>query len=186
MVCEWLYPGWVLGQIVIREPELDDAARVGLAHSIAADEAYGYYFPRDWMLARNTPAKRTEQWSQLLAEPLPEGHLRRVLIAEADEQVVGFGIFGTAREDDAPMPLELHRLYVLSSAYGTGLSDRLLHALTSDKEPHYLWVMEENRRAIAYYRKRGYQPDGTVEHLTNIANLPKIRMVWTPESSAAP
>lgn len=165
---------------MIRQPQLHDAARIGLAHSIAADEAYGHYFPHDWMLRRNTPSNRTEQWTELLAEPLPEGHQRRVLIAEAGEQVVGFGIFGTARDHDAPLPLELHRLYVLSAAYGTGLSDRLLTALVPGNTAHYLWVMEENTRAIAFYRKRGYLPDGAVQHLPNIANLPKIRMVWTP------
>lgn len=173
----------MLEQILIREPELRDAARIGLAHSIAADEAYGHYFPHDWMLQRNTPARRTEQWTELLAEPLPEGHQRGMLIAEVGEQVVGFGIFGTARDHDAPFALELHRLYVLSQAYGTGLSDRLLEALIPDRPPHYLWVMEENTRAVAYYRKRGYQPDGAVQHLTDIANLPKIRMVWTPKVS---
>ncbi|WP_158583026.1 GNAT family N-acetyltransferase [Nesterenkonia natronophila] len=171
----------MLGQIAIRTPELDDAERVGRAHSVAADEAYGSYFPRDWMFQRNTPAKRTEQWHQLLSEPAPEGQLRRVRIAEAGEKVLGFGIFGTARDADAPVGFELHRLYVLSEAYGSGLSDRLLHELTPERPAHYLWVMEQNRRAIAYYRKRGYWHDGAVERLPTIANLPKTRMVWSPQ-----
>jgi hypothetical protein len=118
----------VLGQIAIRVPGPDDAERVGWAHSVAADEAYGSYFPRGWMLQRNTPAKRAEQWHQLLSESVPEGQVRR-------------------------------------------------------RAEHYLWVMEENRRAIAYYRKRGYRPDGAVEHLPTIANFPETRMVWSPQRS---
>jgi hypothetical protein len=48
---------------------------------------------------------------------------------------------------------------------------------------HLLWVMEENRRAIAYYRKRGYRHDGAVEHLPTIAHLTKTLMVWSPQRS---
>lgn len=53
----------------------------------------------------------------------------------------------------------------------------MLHALDPDRTPSYLWVMEANHRAIGFYSKHGYQPDGAVEHLKLIGNLPKIRMV---------
>src|SRR5690625_2514072 len=47
------YRGAVLEQLVIRDAGLDDAERLGAAHVIAAEEAYGHYFPAEFM-QRNT------------------------------------------------------------------------------------------------------------------------------------
>ncbi|WP_300345050.1 GNAT family N-acetyltransferase [Nesterenkonia sp.] len=127
-------------------------------------------------MRRNTPQRRTEMWAELLAAPAPESE-RRIVVAERDSRIIGFGAFGKARDDDAPTRHELWRLYVLAESYGTGLAHRLLDALDPGRTPSYLWVMEANQRAIAFYRKHGYRPDGAVEHLPHIGNLPKIRMV---------
>lgn len=176
---------------MIREARIDDAEALGVAHSVAAEEAYGHYFPPEWLAARNTPAQRAEQWTETLRSwttgetlipadqrgPTSIGTAERILVAEAGDRILGFGIFGAAREDDAPYRHELHRLYVLAETYGSGLSAQLLNALTDGAPPHYLWVMEQNHRAIAFYRKHGYRADGHTERLPNIGHLPKIRMV---------
>lgn len=163
--------------MVIRDPEVADAERIGLAHSIAAEEAYGHYFPREWMAARNTAAQRTQQWAEQLQTYCRGGSGWRIRIAEDSDQVLGFGIFGRPRDQNAPAPNELHRLYVLSQAYGAGLAHRLFAALHPEQAPSYLWVMEANTRAIAFYRKYGFEPDGVVEYVANMVDLPKIRMV---------
>ncbi|WP_191090017.1 GNAT family N-acetyltransferase [Nesterenkonia ebinurensis] len=192
----------MLKQMVIREPETADAERIAVAHSIAAREAYGHYFPREWMLARNTPERRTEQWTEQLATYARGDSGWRIRIAEDGDKVLGFGIFGRPRDEDAPAPQELHRLYVLSEAYGTGLATRLLQALNPEPASSsfrsrsasasgdsarwrgsarlnraYLWVMENNPRAIAFYRKHGYTPDGTLKRLENIGGHRILRMV---------
>lgn len=161
---------------MIRDAVVEDAPWLGLAHAIAAEESYGHYFPEEFM-QRNTVERRTQVWAETLAREPGDAQKPRVVVAESDSQIIGFGAFGLARDADAPMRYELWRLYVLSSAYGTGLATRMLHALDPDQTPSYLWVMEKNTRAIAFYRKHGYQPDGAVEHLRLIGNLPKIRMV---------
>lgn len=199
------YPGQVLEQLdqtLIREPETADAERIAVAHSIAAAEAYAHYFPPEWMAARNTVEKRTEQWAEQLEIYARGDSGWRIRIAEDGQQVLGFGIFGRPRDDDAPAPAELHRLYVLSQAYGTGLATSLLAALNpsgaasslrsrpsiasevSEWTPDfarlnrsYLWVMENNPRAMAFYRKHSYAPDGTVKRLENIGGHPILRMV---------
>ena len=42
----------------------------------------------------------------------------------------------------------------------------------------------DSTRAIAFYRKHGYQSDGAVEHLKLIGDLPKIRMTRLAEPGA--
>lgn len=169
------YRGGVRGELTIRDAVADDAERLGAVHVTAAEEAYGHYFPEEFM-QRNTVERRTQMWADTLALDSDDAQKPWVVVAESDSQVLGFGAFGPARDADAPMRCELWRLYVLSSAYGTGLATRMLHALDPDRTPSYLWVMEKNTRAIGFYRKHGYQPDGAVEHLKLIGDLPKIRM----------
>lgn len=65
-----------------------------------------------------------------------------------------------AGEADAPASLELKTLYVLDAAKGSGPADALLHRAISDDLPAYLWVIEGNDRAIAFYRKNGFELDG--------------------------
>lgn len=165
--------------MVIREPGVTDAERIALAHSIAATEAYAHYFPADWMAARNTVEQRVQQWTEQLSTYAGGDSGWRIRIAENGEQVLGFGIFGRPRDQDPPLPQELHRLYVLSAAYGTGLATRLLTALNPTQAASYLWVMVDNPRAIAFYRKQGYAPDGTVKRLENIGGHPILRMIQT-------
>lgn len=140
---------------------------------VAAEEAYGHYFPAEFM-KRNTVERRTHMWAETLsaAEPKPQ-----VVVAEHGAQILGFGAFGPARDADAPAAKELWRLYVLSPAYGTCLANRMLDTLDPTRSPSYLWVMEANHRAIGFYRRHGYRADGAVEHLKLIDNLLKIRMV---------
>lgn len=62
--------------------------------------------------------------------------------------------------------LEIERIYLLRSHHGTGEGKELLdHAfsIAREKKKHYVWlgVWEENRRAIAFYRKHGFFPFGT-------------------------
>ena len=81
---------------MIRDAGLNDADRLGAAHVIAAEEAYGHYFPAEFM-KRHTAERRTHMWAETLsvAEPKP-----RVVVAEHGEQIIGFGAFGPARDSD--------------------------------------------------------------------------------------
>ena len=70
--------------------------------------------------------------------------------------IVGCAGAGPAQDDDADaaVPYELQMLYVLAQAHGTGLGLRLLDAAIGGK-PALLWVLEDNPRAQAFYRKHG-------------------------------
>ena len=43
--------------------------------------------------------------------------------------------------------------------------------------PCSLWVAEGNARALAFYRRQGFQPDGTRKTVTEWEGLVTIRMV---------
>lgn len=72
----------MVDQLVIRAAVIDDAEELGVAHVVAADEAYGHYFPAEFM-TRNTVERRSEMWRETLSTS--EGK-PRVLLAESGGQ----------------------------------------------------------------------------------------------------
>ena len=101
------------------------------------------------------------------------------IAADAAGRIIGCAGAGPALDDDADakVPYELQMLYVLAQAYGTGLGQRLLEAAIGGNAA-LLWVLEDNPRAQAFYRKQGFAPDGRREPLTGLwEGLHEIRMV---------
>jgi len=56
--------------------------------------------------------------------------------------------------------VELKTLYLAAPWRGTGLADELLRRAVGDG-PAYLWAFERNPRALAFYARHGFVPDGT-------------------------
>lgn len=100
--------------------------------------------------------------------------------------IVGIAAGGAARGEDPPAAVELFMLYVLEEYYGTGLGRQLIDAAIGDAAA-CVWVLEGNERAIAFYRKLGFAPDGEWEALSDRwSGLNEIRMVRSVRTSAPP
>jgi GNAT superfamily N-acetyltransferase len=115
------------------------ASLAGFAHIFPPDL---YPFPDD--------AVRLQLVAQL-GDPGVE-----VLPEETDGRLVGFALVQHE---------ELHRLYVVPEAWGTGVAARL-HDVAVARwrelgiENAVLWVLEENRRARRFYERRGWSETG--------------------------
>ena len=94
---------------------------------------------------------------------------------------------GPSREDDGATPQELYAIYVRAAWWGTGLGQALWDAVRPDAACS-LWVLEDNARAQAFYRRNGFVPDGARELYAGL-DAWEIRMVrsTTPrDRTAAP
>jgi ribosomal protein S18 acetylase RimI-like enzyme len=97
------------------------------------------------------------------------GHLaadRRVWVAEADREVVGFASTGPSRDGDAPEAGEVYAIYVRPDRCGNGIGTRLLaHAATDLADRGYrravLWTLETNVPAQRFYERAGWRADGS-------------------------
>ena len=82
------------------------------------------------------------------------------------------------RGEEAPDVGEIFALYVLADYYGKGVGRKLMD-VGLEQIKHFsqvrLWVLKENRRAIRFYEKCGFQPDGTEMTSPNISAT-EIRM----------
>lgn len=121
----------------------------------------------------STLEPRRESWVRLLGSL---GEDDTVLAAKAEGGLIGFAFAGQVRDVAPVRELELYSLYILSSWYGSGVAAALLESCLREK-PAQLWVAQQNARAIAFYRKHGFELDGTqkVEH--RLDDLIEVRMI---------
>lgn len=105
----------------------------------------------------------------------PEG--TRTLVAH-DERggAIGWATTGPPRDADPPTTTELWSLYVAPEHHGRGVARRLLPAVLPSSAAAHLWVVSGNDRAIAFYRKEGFAPDGSVLHDDRVG-AEELRMV---------
>ena len=140
--------------IVIRRAEPEDYA--GIAHTFEDESAYAGTL--------QTPFPSREGWRKRTAE-LPEGDY--VLVACADDRVVGHAGLHRAGKSPRRAHAMMLGMAIESAWQGKGVGSALLGALVdlADNWLHVtrieLTVFTGNRRAIALYRKFGFEVEGT-------------------------
>jgi ribosomal protein S18 acetylase RimI-like enzyme len=67
-------------------------------------------------------------------------------------------------------------IYVAAAHHGTGVGQSLLDATAGDG-PAMLWVAKDNPRAVAFYRRNGFEFDGAEQADPGAAGMTGARMV---------
>lgn len=163
--------------VTIKKMETDAEIRgKALVHWRAWHEAYAGLVSQDFL------DKLTLERCEKMAFSWPDN----TVVAKDGERVLGFVAWGD-RGEEAPEIGEIFALYVLSEYCGTGVAQRLMDAgleRLRDYPTVCLWVLKENKRAIRFYEKCGFRPDGTEEYHANIA-AEEIRMTLERKNTAA-
>ena len=71
--------------------------------------------------------------------------------------------------------LELNGLYLLTAQHGTGLGPALIDAALGDR-PASLWMAEDNPRAVAFYGRNGFTPDGARKVEPSWEDIAEVRL----------
>ena len=110
-------------------------------------------------------------WEQLLHDG------KYLWLAVDGDDVVGMASAGPRRDTDIDVALELESIYLLEAVKGTGLGPALMRTAIGDADA-YLWVIDGNERAIAFYRKYGFEADGVFRDVPGMPGpVREIRMV---------
>ena len=107
-------------------------------------------------------------------------------IAMDGKKVVGFISYGNFR-DETIQGGEIIALYVLKDYFGKGVSKQLMHAAFVALDPFseiYLWVLKENKRAIAFYQKMGFTFDGQEQILKLGKPVKELRMICSSNKNS--
>lgn len=108
------------------------------------------------------------------------------LIALDDAKVIGFVSYGDFR-DSATIVGEIFALYVLKDYYGKGVGQQLMQAAFAALDGYQeiiLWVLEDNKRAIAFYEKMGFVFDGKEKILDLGKAVKEKRMIFMRNSNS--
>lgn len=140
--------------VTLRRATVDDAEAGARLHIACWQETYGPITDADLLAALLADeAAWAERWRQ----QVEHGPTR--LLAVAGGELVGFGVAGPPRHRGVAVDHELYAIYVRSAWHGTGLGAALLDAVLGGASA-YVWVLEDNARARAFYARHGFKPDG--------------------------
>lgn len=157
--------------IELRRAIVDDAPQIGAVFDAAVRVGWPYLGE-----LVQKPMFTLEEWERAVADH----HAPRLMLVAVDNIGAVRGFVAVHPEDG-----EMFLLFVHPSQTGRGLGRRLLAA--ADDALHaagcreaFLFVHEQNVRALAVYRAAGYRPDGSVRESTfrGIA-LRELRLVKT-------
>lgn len=156
--------------VTIRQATTTDAEAIARVDIASWRGAYSEILS-DSYLASLEVADRTGHWSAALTAPGT-----RVLVAEdGARSTVGFTSVGPSRDEDAePGDLEIYAIYLHPRAWGSGVARDLMRTALDGLPTGTvvtLWILKDNDRAQHFYRRHGFQHDGT-ERIDEIGGLP--------------
>ena len=175
----------------VRPPATDDAPALGAMHVQVWREAYAGVMPDDYLAEMDVDAS-VAKWRRIIAdEDRPAAQDEAGSVAKVTRgaehvpsgEVVGFATFAAARDEEPPTAGELWAINLLAAHHGSGVADRLMAATVGDRSA-YLWVVEANLRAQAFYRRHGFVADGA-SSVHEATGTREIRMVRRAASGKA-
>lgn len=170
--------------LTFRRASAADATSIATLHADRWRRHYrGAY--SDSFLDGDVLGDRLAVWSQRLANPVNAA----TIVAEEDDDLVGF--VHVAFDDDDAWGSLIDNLHVTHAYQRRGIGQSLMTQATDAIEAHaatkamYLWVLEQNTVAQAFYRALGgvcaekaavSAPGGDSSRLYGAPN--KLRMTW--------
>jgi GNAT superfamily N-acetyltransferase len=130
-----------------------DVETIAEFQTVCWREAYRGLVPQSY-LDRVTVEDREARWRERLITGA-----RQIALAESESTVVGVVSWGLSSDPLYTPALELMSLYVAASHRGAGVAARLMD-LAIGSAPAHLWVFEDNRRALSFYAKHGFNAVG--------------------------
>lgn len=132
------------------------------------------------------PAEFQEQMTLDKCRFYSQKYPENTLIASDDAKVVGFVSYGDF-QDSATIAGEIFALYVLKDYYGKGVGQQLMQAAFAALDAYQeivVWVLEDNKRAIAFYEKMGFVFDGQEKVIDLGKAVKEKRMIYSKDSNS--
>ena len=163
--------------VVIKSMETpEEIESKSLVHWKAWREAYDDLLPAEFQ------ETMTLERCRFFSQKYPEN----TLIAIDGMKVVGFISYGSFR-DETIQAGEIIALYVLKDYYGKGIAQKLVKGALTDLDHFseiFLWVLKDNKRAIAFYQKMGFSFDGQEKILDLGKPVKELRMMCSSNKNS--
>lgn len=166
-----------MSEVTYRDASAVDAEALAAFAERSFTETFGHLYPPEDLTSYVEAKYRPHVVAAEIAEPDT-----RYRLALRDGAIIGYCKMGVVdMEVDATDALELHRLYVDSSAKGAGVAQALMDealawARGKGATLMYLSVWENNARAQAFYRRYGFEHVG--EHRFMVGRVADRDFIW--------
>ncbi len=145
----------------IREAHVGDAEGIARVHVYTWQDAYVGLIP-DSFLQSLSLEQRTATWVTNIENSLPKTH---ILVAESDDQIVGFVSVGANRDNGPADQGEIFAIYVDPKVQGRGVGAALMRAgIQALRNELFataiLWVLDGNVLTRSWYESHGWKADG--------------------------
>jgi len=164
----------------LRKPILEDAVELAALHVECWKQTYTQLLPEGFFNAEHSQ-QRVSTWQRILSDPNPNFHV--ALAFNEDGEMIGFSFAAPWTKDAVDVPAgierELYNLYLHHDHHGSGAGQALMDAALGD-QPAFLWVAEQNPRAIAFYQRNGFEFDGQAVQDPAAPLITDARMVRLP------
>lgn len=165
--------------IHLRKAQYSDVDAIAHLHAAGWRDTYGNVMSSDF-LENHAQNERFSHWQSLLHQCNRDV---AVFVAEIEENIEGF--ICVMLKKDAQWGAYIDSLHVSSALRGQGAGKKLLHHAAEwvcnedAKSPLYLWVFEDNVRAINFYQRLGgVITEHTVSDMPSSNNAPVFRISW--------
>jgi GrpB-like predicted nucleotidyltransferase (UPF0157 family)/GNAT superfamily N-acetyltransferase len=179
MVVERLLGGCPAGIVKVRRASGDDAFAIAEIHVRSWQGAYRDILPGE-LLDGLSVAEREESWRSLLRDG---GERGLTLVVEGSSGLVGFCSVATpSRDEDAGgRTAEIGAFYIDPDYWREGAGSALLSAALAELAGQgwyevVLWVLPENRAALAFYERFGFAVEPGVEKREERSGRPVVRL----------
>lgn len=150
--------------VTIQRGSVADATELAAFAARTFKETYSADNRPDDMQAHLAAAYGPDQQSAELADPSVA-----TLLARSNGELIAYAQVRQSRPPSCvthAAPVELYRLYVDRRAHGAGLAGRLMQGVyqaAREFQGRHIWlsVWEQNPRAIAFYKKKGFVDVGS-------------------------
>lgn len=145
------------GRFVVKPANRQDLPQAAAVQAVCLREIGRGVIPDDALedlTGPDTVHTTIEQWNELM----DAGGQFWVLSDRLNMKIVGVALTQISNASDAPTPVELSTLHVLPEARTCGASDALIDEALGESSA-YVWVFRDNRRAISFFRRHGFEVD---------------------------
>ncbi|MBN3758803.1 GNAT family N-acetyltransferase [Paraburkholderia sp. Tr-20389] len=168
-----------LSSLALRPASEADADLIAAIHSASWQATYRGLLP-DAFLDGEVAHERASYWRARMSAPGAERRI--VLIAERAGEPIGFVC--VERQPDSPWGVLLDNLHALPAHQGIGAGKLLMRAAQDWAREHgeaqlYLYVLEGNAPAIAFYERQGWQFSGAEPDHMGGVDITAFRYVYS-------